>query len=51
MSEIERYVAYYRMPAIGDTPNGDTLGRQRRDMAAFLDHPDRVLARIIYGAA
>ena len=43
MSESERYVAYYRMPAIGDTPNGDTLARQRRDMAAFLDHPDRVL--------
>jgi hypothetical protein len=39
----ERYVAYYRMPAIGDTPNGDTLAHQRHDMAAFLNHPDRVL--------
>jgi len=46
MSETERpgrYVAYYRMPAIGDTPNGDTLARQRHDMADFLKHPDRVL--------
>ncbi len=43
MSETERYVAYYRMPSIGDTPNGDTLERQRRDMASFLAHPDRVL--------
>ena len=43
MSEIDRYVAYYRMPAIGDMPNGDTLARQRHHMAAFLDHPDRAL--------
>jgi hypothetical protein len=46
MSETERrerYVAYYRMPSIGDTPNGDTLARQRRHLAAFLDHPDREL--------
>ena len=38
MSETERYVAYYRMP-----PIGDTLARQRRDVAAFLDHPERAL--------
>jgi hypothetical protein len=40
---FERYVAYYRMPDIGDTQHGDTLARQRRQMTAFLDHPDRVL--------
>ena len=38
MSETERYVAYYRRP-----PIGDTLARQRRDVAAFLDHPERAL--------
>ena len=46
MSETERperYVAYYRMPPIGDTPHSDTLARQRGHVAAFLDHPDRVL--------
>jgi hypothetical protein len=43
MSETERYVAYYRMPPIGDTPGSDTLARQRRDVAAFLDHPERAL--------
>jgi hypothetical protein len=43
MSESERYVAYYRMPAIGDMPNGNSLARQRLDLATFLDHPDRVL--------
>ena len=46
MSEIERteqYATYPRMPPICDTPGSDTLARQRRDVAAFLDHPDRVL--------
>ncbi|MDA1325826.1 MAG: recombinase family protein [Proteobacteria bacterium] len=40
---FERYVAYYRMPDIGDTQHGDTLARQRGLMTAFLDHPARGL--------
>lgn len=46
MSKTERparYVAYYRMPSIGPMPLGETLARQRRDVAAFLDHPDKAL--------
>ena len=43
MSETQRFVAYYRMPSIGDRPNGGTLACQRRDVAAFLNTPERVL--------
>jgi hypothetical protein len=43
MSKTERYVAYYRMPSVGDPLNGDALARQRRDIEAFLDRPGRVL--------
>lgn len=43
MTETRRYVAYYRMPSIGNPLDGDTLARQRRDIVGFLDHPDRVL--------
>ena len=34
----ERYVAYYRMPLIGDT-----LARQRRNVACLPGSPDRTL--------
>ena len=40
---FERYVAYYRMPDIGDTQHGDTLDCQRGLITAFLDHPARFL--------
>lgn len=43
MRQIDRYVAYYRMPTVGDTPNGDMLAGQRGDIEAFLDRPDRTL--------
>ena len=43
MRKTERYVCYYRMPAIGDTHNGDALERQRRDTACFLHHKNREL--------
>lgn len=43
MSEIERYVAYYRMPAVGDTLYADSLSSQRQDVACFMAQPARVL--------
>jgi hypothetical protein len=43
MSEPDRYVAYYRMPAIGASPPGMTLARQRHAMSAFLQQSNRIL--------
>jgi len=43
MSEPKRYVAYYRMPAIGASPSGGTLALQRQSIATFLNEPDRML--------
>lgn len=43
MSEPERYVAYYRMPAIGMAPSGGALTGQRQAVSAFLELPNRVL--------
>ena len=43
MTETKRYVAYYRMPSVGDIPNGNTLARQRGEISAFLDTPVRIL--------
>lgn len=43
MSDPERYVAYYRMPAIGMASQGSDLTRQRQAISAFLDVPGRVL--------
>ena len=43
MSETERYVAYYRMPAVGDWLNADDLACQRRLITKYLESPDRTL--------
>lgn len=43
MSDPERYVAYYRMPAIGVTPSGISLARQRHAITTFLEAANRVL--------
>ena len=43
MSDPERFVAYYRMPAIGVTLSTTSLAHQRQAITTFLEAPDRVL--------
>ena len=38
MSELERYVAYYRMPVVGDLFGGEQVEDQRREIASYLAH-------------